>query len=138
MEGEKCESCHVDASGTSSVWNSWTSHRSGLSRWCQALTARRAASRCRATDEPRRQAPRLRPAAFRLLEQQRLHMQQLLRAVRRPAGLSAELLIAQKIQAIISQKITKKSRKPAMVKGSSPKMASPPDTTAMTRITARE
>src|SRR6185437_226050 len=56
-----------------------------------------------------------------------------------PAAIAAARHRAgQKIQAIISQKITKKIRNPAMVKGSSPRMASPPDTTAMTRITARE
>src|SRR5262245_35579776 len=44
----------------------------------------------------------------------------------------------QKIQAIINQKTTKKIRKPRIVNGSSPKMASPPDTTAITRMTTNE
>src|SRR5262245_21623954 len=44
----------------------------------------------------------------------------------------------QKIQAIISQKTTKKIKKPRIVNGSSPKMASPPDTTAITRMTTKD
>src|SRR5262245_53869947 len=44
----------------------------------------------------------------------------------------------QKIQAIINQKTTKKIKKPRIVNGSSPKMASPPDTIAITRMTTNE
>src|SRR5262245_38915078 len=69
--------------------------------------------------------------------------------LRAAAGVGALSLVAsadagprplggQKIQAIISQNTTKKMRKPAMVNGSSPKIASPPETTAITRIATKE